>query len=72
MFAASSAQRIVTVAPTLPLAPCMGGWCTTRQRCGRYWQPSARAPAERLCSSVSPDQWMPLPSARCIVEGEPS
>lgn len=33
-----------------PPTSCMGGWCSVRQQCARYLQPSLIA-EERLCPS---------------------
>lgn len=29
--------------------PCMGGWCTKREKCPHHQTESRRNPAERLC-----------------------
>jgi hypothetical protein len=43
-----------------PLAACMGGFCTCRDSCGRYWQRDTRQPAERLCERGTSTQWRPI------------
>ena len=32
------------------LHPCMGGWCTQRDRCANYHSDFPREPSERLCN----------------------
>jgi hypothetical protein len=35
-----------------PVSPCMGGWCTKREKCLHYADPDNKhRPAERLCES---------------------
>lgn len=33
----------------MTITPCMGGWCTQRDRCPNYHSESRAQPAERLC-----------------------
>ena len=34
---------------TVEFAPCMGGWCSVRNRCPHYRSDDINEPAERLC-----------------------
>lgn len=49
---------------TTLVQPCMGGLCTMRERCARYWEQSPRAPAERLCTRGDQNAFLPIGARR--------
>lgn len=42
------------------LPPCMGGWCTRRDKCARHWLRLGFVPArERLCPAGGHELFLP-------------
>lgn len=55
------ARRTIVIARTaIADQPCMGGWCTFREKCAHYWRQSQRTPAENLCGHASLDAFLPM------------